>query len=106
MRRVGIAVAKEAGIATVLLLEDVHFIGGRAIMGEEGSGEIGGGLAAEDAETFSSFFAQICHDGEVKLRVRLEVEESKGLTRIEKKEKMGGDKWRTTDHIEVVLYRG
>lgn len=70
MRRVGIAGTKEAGIATVLLLEDIDFIGGRAIMGEEGSGEIGGGLAAEDAETFSSFFAQICHDGRGRGEVR------------------------------------
>lgn len=74
MRRVGIAGTKEAGIATVLFLEDIDFVGGRAIMGEEGSGEIGGGLAAEDAETFSSFFAQICHDEEERKRLRLKVE--------------------------------
>lgn len=73
MRRVGIAGTKEAGIATVLFLEDIDFVGGRAIMGEEGSGEIGG-LAAEDAETFSSFFAQICHDEEERKRLRLKVE--------------------------------
>ena len=65
MRRGGTATAKETGIATVLLLEDVDFIGRRAIMGEERRGEIGGGLAVEDTETFSSFFGQsICHGEE------------------------------------------